>query len=234
MSEYLPETNFAPAIHYNIIVGQVLLSDIVELVDTVDAFLQNAAADVFDVGIFAAFAQRGELVEDVLCKAVQVDGAVDLDDVRALVGIEQFQGVCYVADVDILLHHVLDTEVLLPHLDDPAVHSAVVREQAVCPDLFQSQKRVDILFRVLCVRRISLFGEQEFYILKDASIENAVRRGHEHNDRYKPHDNCNRPVPRRDRDEDERKHKQRDHNVCHGIALPYRILHFDFFRDNSH
>ena len=67
-----------------------MLANIVELVNAVDAFLQNTAADVFDVGIFVTFAQCGELVEDVLCKAVQIDGAVDFDDVRALIGVEQF------------------------------------------------------------------------------------------------------------------------------------------------
>ena len=83
-------------------------------------------------------------IKDVLCKAVQVHGAINFYNVHALVRIEQFQRVCYVADVDILLHHVLDAEVLLPDLNDPAEHSAAVREE-VQQDYEQCDKIVNSL-----------------------------------------------------------------------------------------
>ena len=70
-------------------------------------------------------------------EVVQIYGTVYFYNVGALRSVEHFKRVCKIANVDILLNDVLDTEILLSDFDYSAEVPAAVFDKPVFPDVFQ-------------------------------------------------------------------------------------------------
>ena len=153
------QIQFVSAIQHDIIIGYVLFPDVVQAVDGVDALAQNTVFDRLHIVRIHTLTNVVQPPEKFACEGVQIYGAVDFYDVRALIAVDKFQGVGKIIDVDVLLHGVFNTEVLLSDLDDPAERAARVFNKTVIPDAFERNERVHTLLCQFCSSRIFLFGE---------------------------------------------------------------------------
>ena len=131
------KVEFVSAVNDDVIVRKILLADIIHLVDTVNPLTQNSRFNLSDFFPVYAFFHFRKSAEQVLREVIQVYGTVYFYNVRTLRSVEHFKRVCEIVDVYILLNDVLDTEILLPDFDYPAVVSAAVFYKPVFLDVFQ-------------------------------------------------------------------------------------------------
>ena len=84
------QIQFDPAIQHDIIIGYVLFPDIVQAVDGVDALAQNTVFDRLHIVRIHTLTNIVQPSEKFACEGVQIYGAVDFYDVRALIAVDEF------------------------------------------------------------------------------------------------------------------------------------------------
>ena len=84
------QIQFVSAIQHDIIIGYVLFPDIVQAVDGVDALAQNTVFDRLHIVRIHTLTNVVQPPEKFACEGVQIYGAVDFYDVRALIAVDKF------------------------------------------------------------------------------------------------------------------------------------------------
>ena len=151
------KVKFVSAVQHDVVIGNILLTNVIHLVNGVNSFFQNFLLDCLNAFLLNTFFNRRQLLEQISRKLIERYGAVNLHDVRRLRSVQQFQSICKIFDVNVLLNHILDTEILLPDLYHSAVKPIVILNLTVFFQFFQPYQALYIFFVFACRFRIFLF-----------------------------------------------------------------------------